>query len=274
VIPTPEAGDPLQQLAQTVEDAAARLTDEPGYAGTDWSLQRLVRSLGMWSISIRRLSESGPAARLNVERRFVDHPEHERRSEDPLAGHRAHLDVIAYLTAGDMVLDDLAALLLERRHKSVTDLPWRGYMGHVDGTAGFVNGKKEVADARYLDLLLREARNRLVAHRQRKHITNFAWQMDGSMQLVVVASDEREAAMDLLAQVNGEMPVPTRTADFDELRDWVIAFAPYLDASQRKRVGDAFRLAGYEMFQPGRIVEHVLGLVDQVATTTSDGNAR
>lgn len=98
VIGTPAIPSPvLEAIARSVEDTAAAFTDMPGFAGEDLSLQRLVDSLAMWSVTIGRMASSGPESELSSARRFRDHPEHDRRDDDPLARLRGHVDVIAYL---------------------------------------------------------------------------------------------------------------------------------------------------------------------------------
>jgi hypothetical protein len=86
------------------------LTELPGFAGKDWSLQKVADSLAMWSVAIRRMATSGPESELRSARRFSDHPKHDRVGEDPLVRHRAHLDVIAYPTSGDITLWDQPVL--------------------------------------------------------------------------------------------------------------------------------------------------------------------
>jgi len=221
----------------------------------------LVRTLTVWALAIRRMAASGPVAERAGLRYFADDPEHNLRTEDQFDDHRAHLDVISYVTVGDMVLDDLAALMLARDREAVGDIPWNGYMAQVDRRAGTALERPgETTHARYLDLLLRAARHRLVAHRLRRHITDFAWQADGSLQIVVVGTRRPAVAGRLLREVNTTLPVPCGYEGSD-LRDWVIAFAPSLDRAQRDKVTRSFSFAGYEMFPPERVVEHVLGLL-------------
>ena len=44
----------LLALAKRILAAAEKLMDDPGYIGEDWELQRLVRTLAMWSIAVDR----------------------------------------------------------------------------------------------------------------------------------------------------------------------------------------------------------------------------
>lgn len=80
------------------------------------------------------------------------------------------------------------------------------------------------------------------------------------MQVVTVGLRRRETARRLLIEVNATLPVPSTNLEYRDLQDWVLAFAPDLDERQRAKVARAFRVDGYEMFGPARIVEHVLGL--------------
>jgi hypothetical protein len=252
----------LLALAKRILAAAEKLMDDPGYIGEDWELQRLVRTLAMWSIAVERMAASGPESLVHRERSFRNHPDHARAAEDPLATHRAHLDVIAFLTVGDMVLDDLASIILKRWKLTAGSNPWLTFTRTVDervknGTAG-----PEQTPTRYLDVLLRTARDRLVAHWRQGHTLNFGWQMDGSLHIDLIDPRGQGKALDILRCVNASLPLPTRDTSFDDLRDWAIAMAPEMDASQRDQLAEAFKHAGYGLFPPDRIVGDVLELVD------------
>lgn len=222
----------------------------------------------MWSITLRRMAGSGPASLIAAERAFPDHPEHQRADEDALATHRAHVDVIVFVTVGDMVLDDLAGLVLEREKADASDVPWREFMTRLDQAASRGQNDARLGPARELDLRLREARNRLVAHRDRRQALVFAWQPDNTIQVTLVDPNAVAEALAILAEVNSRLRLPLRgTHDYHAMLDWVIAFARELGAHDRKQVKDALRLAGFETYSPERIVEEVLALATSVLGT-------
>jgi hypothetical protein len=257
-IPSPR----LVGLAQRIEARARELAGYPGFRGNDWSLHRLVRTLAMWSVTVDRMATSGPTSYLAAARQFPDHPEHNLVDKNPLASHRAHVDLVSFLTVGDMVGDDLAALLLERWGLLIPDVPWRGFMAEVDRRADAGERGAPVAPARYLDLILREARHRVVAHRARRHTVNFSWESDGTLQAILIATRGREHAIQILQEVNAQLRVPSRGVDdYLGLVEWVLTCAPTLSADQRKQVGRAFKLAGYDTYPAKRIIDEVLALV-------------
>jgi hypothetical protein len=271
VVTTPSAS--LTALASRILVRAEMLIDDPGHKGKDWELQRLVRNFLMWSITVERMATSGPKSQAEVERGFRGHAQAGHVADDRLATHRAHLDVIAFLTVGDMVLDDLAAVILKRWKLTAGSNPWLTFTRTVDervknGTAG-----PEQAPTRYLDVLLRTARDRVVAHWRQGHTLNFGWQMDGSLHIDLIDPRGQGKALDILRRVNASLPLPSRDTSFDDLRDWAIAMAPEMDASQRDQLAEAFKHAGYGLFPPDRIVGDVLQLVDLIAPVSTDQRA-
>ena len=93
----------------------------------------------------------------------------------------AHQDVITFLAIGDMVLDNLATEILAERRLPRGRVPWASLMYALDcpPPRGFEPDPIK-APARRLDLLLREARHRLVAHRVRGYLI-LSWEHDGSL---------------------------------------------------------------------------------------------
>ena len=216
-----------QVLAQ-----AARMMEWPGYHGRNWTLQRL--------------DESGPRAQ-------------DRAPDDPMAEHVAMVDVVGYLTVGDMVLQETAALILQQRGVAFQDPPgpWVALMGYSDG----LDERSLLRPAaRYLDLLLINARHRIAAHWRQGHTLNFGWQPDGALQVLMVDFHGQEEARALLERVNAGLQVPTRTLDLYELREWIFAFGPTLGAEARADVRKALALSGYETYPVAVILDDVLKL--------------
>ncbi len=262
-------GYPTSSQASRVFAQADAMRSWPGYADEDWTLQRVVRTLAMWSVCIERMAESGPAFLRSEERQFRDHPEFGQG--DPLADIKAQVDVIAYVTVGDMLLQELATLLAERAPFEMRGPPgpWVCLMSYLDGGGGSTDMR---AAARWLDLVLVNARHRIAAHWRKGHTLNFTWQMDGTVQVVLVDPTGRKEASRILWQVLKEIPIPLRPADddFQGLREMVFGCASLLDKGQRKRVQRALELSGFETYPIRSVVDDVLKLLALAAPTLSD----
>jgi len=241
----------------------------PGYTDDDWTLQRVVRTLAMWAVCIERMAESGPAFLRSEERQFRHHPEFGQG--DPLADIKAQIDVVAYLTVGDMLLQEIATLLAERAPFPMTDPPgpWVCLMNYFDSVKGRANMR---AAARWLDLVLVNARHRVAAHWRKGHTLNFTWQMDETVQVVLIDPTGQKEASRILWQVLKEIPTPLRPAedDFQGLREMVFGCASLLDKGQRRRVQRALELSGFETYPISTVVDDVLKLVTLGAPTVSD----
>ncbi|MGH9419844.1 MAG: hypothetical protein ACRD3J_07725 [Thermoanaerobaculia bacterium] len=205
----------LDRIAAGIEAESARLIDLPGF-DNDFDLGRVARSLWVWSIAVHRMAESGPASFRSVERGFRDHPLHGEPDPDPLASHRALLDSVSYLTVGDMVLDDFAAMQLARWDLEFGDIPWRTFTRQLDSGDRRGTGQRPIA--RFLDLALREARARIVAHRRRRHLPSTTWAPDGWFDITMLGLDDRGEAVEGLRGV-------LREVDLDSTQDFSFLFA-------------------------------------------------
>lgn len=263
---TPEVPAPgLVALASRVEDAArdaARSAAEP----FDRDLRRVSDSLAMWSIALRRMAESGPRAHLvGLQDTFPEHYP-DPIAVEPLAGHAARLDVVAFLAVGDMVLDDLAKLILNRDQQAVGEVPWRTLMRRLDA-GGSGGSASMVRAARALDLILREGRTRLVAHRLVDHVSLYAWASDGTQEVDLVNPDGVGRAYEHLVDVADRVgiahdtPAKVEPGDYYTILRRILARAGELDDEHRNLVKRAFREAGYTFGKPARIVDAVLALV-------------
>ncbi|MHB8459843.1 MAG: hypothetical protein ACYDB6_07220 [Candidatus Limnocylindrales bacterium] len=211
------------------------------------------------------MADSGPASLRSVSRGFRDHPEHGQPDPDPLATHRALLDVVSFLTVGDMVLDDLAAMFLARwpPRPGRSKVPWRLFMDVLDDTGPALDEIRGLG--RYLDLVLREARARIVAHRSRRHAMSSGWAPDGSFRVSMVSLDDRSGAESELARILQQVGRgPGYLADYDTLADYVIEAAPFLQSDLRFRAVKAFKKGGYSVYEPLAIVAAVLRLTATV----------
>lgn len=207
----------------------------------------------------------GPASLRSVSRGFRDHPEHGLPDPDPLASHRALLDVVSFLTVGDMVLDDLAAMLLARWHRPPgrDGVPWRLFMNVLDRPDPDRDELRGLG--RYLDLVLREARARVVAHRSRRHAMSSGWAPDGSFRVSMVSLDDRTGSEHELTEILQHVGCgPGYPADYDTLADYVMEAAPLLEKELRYRAVKAFEHGGYNVYEPAAIVGAVLRLAATV----------
>lgn len=263
----PEVPAPrLIALADRLENAArdiAREARDP----FDRGLRRVAESLAMLSIAVRRMSESGPRAHLeSLRQAFPEHYEDSPGEQDPLAGHRARLDVISFLAVGDMVLDDAATMVLERDRVAPGDYPWRTYMRRIDAAA-LDPPAPMVRAARQLDLMLREARHRLVAHRLAHHVSMFAWASDGTQEVDLVNPDGVEPAYRLLIEVTERLgiahspPEEVTPTEYYALLRPILSRAGELDEESRSVIRRAFREAGYGFAAAVGIVDTLLALV-------------
>jgi hypothetical protein len=262
----------LADLAEKVRGAALALTSDASQQGNSrhW---RLFHSLVLWSVALDRLAESGPASHRETERRFSDDPEHHLAGQDQFASHRSEVDVLAFLTVGgDLVLNDLARLFLGKDAPTNRERPpWNTWVARLDNEA--THSKRKAPDprlthARRLDLILREARNRVV-HRLETHLESRSWDDATKAPLlhtdVLDDPDANTLAFAYLACANTELPTPLHdNADLHTLRDYVLGRAGQLGGEARGWVREALALAGFDTSAPTEIVPDVVALVSVV----------
>lgn len=247
-----------QVLRHAVESAA------PDPARPD--LLRLANDFALWAEALRRLSHSAPKAWIaSVEP--LRYTEDLSTLKDSAAARRgkaltaaAHVDFISFLAIGDMILDSSASALMPGEQ---TQRPWADFMGRVDA-GDFVPHARH---ARRLDLLLREARHRLLAHRIGEHFTSIGWNEDGSMQVGHSQPFDAGPAYRTLHNLrvaiglphSGEIANPG-WRDYYLVRRHVLGHAYDLDRRSRGEVRKAFRLAGYDNFDPVEVAWDALRL--------------
>jgi hypothetical protein len=124
-----------------------------------------------------------------------------------------------------------------------------------------------VKPARQLDLVLREARNRLVAHRIPSHAYIYSWALDHSLQPSLVDPDKLVNAYQLLARANATLRLPHKTVRepnygaYADLWEWVVQFAGDLAKPARAKVRQAVHLYGYDSWPATQIVAALRALV-------------
>lgn len=267
-VPAPE----LIALAERLEAKAGELLKETRET-EEWRLGHVGQSLAMLTVGVRNVADSGPRSHLaSLQAIFPDQyaagdwPKPER-----LRDQRALLDVVAVLSVGDMVLDDVAALVLGRERQVLGKYPWNQYMRLVDELARDEPPSREVKPARTLDLTLREARHRLVAHRLETQSAIFTYDRDNTLTPEMVNPAGMEEAYKLLRDANARLAVPLHKPEqydyghWAELVDWVVIAASSLDREGRDLVRRAFRAGSYAMVPVASIAESIVALVTAAA---------
>ena len=270
------------RLPAHVEHQCARLRDQSEAFGVravaldSASNGRLARSLAMAALAFGRAWTSGQAALQDVGTRGITLAVSERM---PASIDLAVLDVITFLTIADMVMDDAAILILgsivaahgdqEQSHDQASATrepssrkprrnreraPWLQLVDLVDGETtlpGWQPPESLVRLVRELDLGLREARNRLVAHREADHAVGLTWHADGptlhafgpdlaaSLRMMRGAARQAEETESLGNEISWEA--------YWRLRDELGRRAGELAPDVRTAVKDAMRVAGFDL---------------------------
>lgn len=272
----PEVPSPgLVKLAERVEEMARGLK-RAAVPTEDWAGDRLGTALAMFSLAIRSVADSGPRSHAASLSTLFPKDTPKPAEPEPLIWYRAYMDWVTFLTIGDMALLDAAALALERANLPASDDPWRPFMALVDAEAAAGNGGSLVKPARQLDIVLREARNRLVAHRIPAHRGLNQWaRIDSSFQPSLVAPENLHEAYRHLVEANRSLRAPSRTVEAPEYGDYAILWerlvlsADQLGQKARAKVRQAVRLYGYDSWPATSIVEAVLKLVEAVLSTSA-----
>lgn len=229
-------------------------------------LLRLAGDFALWAEALRRLSHSGPRAWI-ASVKPLRHTEDLSTLKDSAEARRgkaltvaAHVDFISFLAIGDMILESSANALMPGHQ---TQWPWATFMGRVD--AG--DFAPLARHARRLDLILREARHRLVAHRIGDHYTSISWEEDGSMRVGHSQPFDAGPAYRTLHNLRVAIGLPNSGEaanpgwrDYYLVRRHVLGHAYNLDRRSRDEVRKAFRLAGYDTFDPVEVAWDALRL--------------
>jgi len=261
-------------VAERLEAEARELGKETRET-QEWRLGHVRDSLATLTVALRNAAHTGPQSHEDGLHSFFpdEYPGEPARERDPWLDYRAQLDVLAFLTVGDMVMYDVAALVLGRERRELPRDVWPAYMSLVDRElAAHEPQSPEVAPARVLDLTLREARHRLVAHRLVTQSALFTWDRDHIPTPVMVNPAGLPDAYGLLRDANARLLVPMHApagytyGGWADLVDWIIRRAGDLDGQGRDLVRRAFRLGEYELPPVADLAESVLELVTAAVT--------
>lgn len=226
-VPSPE----IQRLAGRLEEEArrlARFTRE----SNELDLGRLWRRLAMWSTSVAHMATSGPASHDVALREFPEHPDHDRAGNDAMIEFEAVTDVIAFLAVGDMVLTELAATFLGRwRVAYADDNPWRDFLREVDRRLVDGDEPGPLRAARELDLDLREARNRIAAHRRRTHAEILSWDFEDVLTIDLADPSVHRVDRALLLELGVDPSEIPETADEADGQDPSVMALGMLEAA-------------------------------------------
>lgn len=196
----------IQALADRVKEEARRLA-RLARNSTDVDLDRLWRRLAMWSATLSEMAVSGPASHDAALRAFEEHPNHARAVADPMIGHKALADAVAFLAIGDMVLSAVASVFMGRWGVEYRDdNPWADLMAAVDEHSERGDTGRLVAASRELDLNLRDARHRITAHRRRSHAEVLEWDEDDALTIVLTNPDLVQIDPALLVELGISLP--------------------------------------------------------------------
>jgi len=256
-------------LATRMEEVARALVGESRQT-EEWLLGHVGETLAMLTIALRNAAHSGPQSQFEQLRRLFpdEYANGDWPDAEPLITHRARLDMVAFLTVGDMVLSDVAALVLARTMTADGEPSWRNYMRLLDGMADDDPPSPQVRPARVLDVTLREARHRLVAHRLVTQGSLSTHDLrDNTLTPIVVDPGGLEGAYPYLVSANERLNVPFRAAAtyshsaWSQLVDWLVNFAGDLDQEGRDLMRNAFRRGAYELPPMSTMGEAILVLV-------------
>jgi len=222
---------------------------------------------------------------------FEEHPDHHRAGEDPLVEFEALGDVMSFLTIGDLVLGSIATLFLNRWNVAFDDSnPWPAFASAIDALPDDHSDAGLVAPVRRLDLGLREARHRVVAHRRASHSELLSWDSDDAVTIGLVNVDlygaegdaartevaallrtaEQSLAETLAARGRRATLSPDEGPDAwstDRIQASFEALhqhAALLDRPARRHVANAHSIAGYETLAPpvvGQDVQRLTSII-------------
>ena len=172
------------------------------------------------------------------------------------------VDVFSLFLIGDLLLEEIAAAELKRNTGASGS--WIQYLDWLDSAP---SDDRMAVTARELNWVLRAGRNILVEHPAQGFDLGVAVGSGGSLSLARVgpsseASDRAYAeAGRIMREVAAEVGMDHEAdADYAEMLD-LVAYAGRMTKSQRARVYEAFRLAGYGTVQLDAVARLLRDLV-------------
>jgi hypothetical protein len=250
----------LTDLWHAVEDEARRIITI-GNRRNRRPLSRLGASLETWSVCIERLAVSGPSHHLDTLQGFDDHPMH-GQPRDHRWRYRESADVLAFVGIGDLVLDDLARAILASRNRTAahhTNAWWRLVVAADDPATPPPDHRR----IRMLQVSLRDARHRMLAHRRVNHAEIVAWETDDSPTVTLVGLDLGRRSRVAIAALNATLTPPFSdelVREPQRFLEGAIGRAAVLSSDQLALLTAAMAETGYVSFPVATVVTDLLGL--------------
>ena len=173
-----------------------------------------------------------------------------------------HADQLAFVTFADMALDASAAFECERNDVPVSGLRpeyWKAWMQWLDGEP---DGALRAA-ARRLDVTVRLARNRFVAHVDPERLHGGSSRSDGTWTLMAFATDPEEAGS-RIQQLYVRLRRPVRSVrDGEGLARDLLDAAPSMGKDDRRCAHEALEFASVYV-DPVVLMDEISGLLEQI----------
>ena len=250
----------IEQMKDDVAEVAAELFSK-GRDVEDHQLMALAEDLNAWAVTLERMAVSSPSYHGALGRSFADHPRHDENLDDRLVPARAQADLLAFIAIGDLTLNRLGRLWM-RALGTPLDREEEGFAAFLRACDGNIDLAAS-HPARRLQVSLRSARNRLLAHVRPDHAEIRAWARDETPDVTLVGlappADLEAAAVALKA----ELGKGAATWSLDHPRDYIAAVAanaPFLTSRELWALDRAMRTVGYVSLSVADTVRDVLSL--------------
>jgi hypothetical protein len=205
VVPAPA----IEEMKASVVQAAANLFSR-GRDVEDHKIMAVAEDLYAWAVTLERMATSSPTYHGALGRTFKDHPRYGESLDDRLIPHRAQADLLGFLAIGDLVLNRLGRLWMRQLGAPVASEE-EGFQALLRACDNDVN--PAVSDpVRRLQVSLRSARNRLLAHLRPDHAQIRGWAPDDTPHVTLVGlagpADQQAAVGRLALELIAPPPAP------------------------------------------------------------------
>lgn len=255
-VPSP----PIEAMKHDVAEVAAELFAR-GRSVEDHQLMALAEDLNAWAVTLERMAVSSPSYHGALGRAFPDHPRHGEELDDRLVPARAQADLLAFIAIGDLALNRLGRLWM-RALGSPLEKEEEGFAAFLEACDGPIEAPIAHA-ARRLQVSLRSARNRLLAHVRPDHAEIRAWARDETPEVTLVGLAPPGDLADAVATLRAQMKHDVATWLVDHPRDYmaaVAANAPVMTSRELWALDRAMRIVGYVSLSIADTVRDVLNL--------------
>lgn len=257
----PEVPAPgIEQLKTSVVEAAANLFSR-GQDVEDHKIMAVAEDLSAWAVTLERMATSSPTYHGALGRTFEDHPRYGESLDDRLIPHRAQADLLGFLAIGDLILNRLGRLWMRQLGAPLAS--------DEEGFQALLRACDDDVDSalshpvRRLQVSLRSARNRLLAHIRPDHAQIRAWAPDETPQVTLVGLAGPAEQQDAVARLNSELSAPPPEPLLRQPREYVEAVAlrsAGLTSSELWALDRAMRTVGFVSLPVADVVRDVLRL--------------